>query len=350
MMRHSIQCMDINGCDAGFSREDLIESAGDSLMNKLFDLQQLEEIQQADLTDLEECPFCEYKAIYPPVEENCEFRCLKPGCMRMSCRRCQRPSHIPITCAESRREDSKNLRKHVEEAMSKAVIRICPNKKCKAPIIKEDGCNTLKCRKCSTVMCYVCKQNISRAKDSHFDMVGSCPVEDDRYLLERHERERMTARNEAVESLLKDKPELNEEDLGVELIKRRTVRDGLPIVYPEGTPDTSEMPLWVFGERVSGRPDRQSQRWPQLRVRFPPANQDTQLPVNYEYQAIETIGVLPAPSQNPQDSPYQQTQWFSFYAYAPYPLPPDLPVVRYEREQNPHWFKGLRRAQPSRTK
>lgn len=337
MMRHSIQCMDINGCDAGFSREDLIESVGDSLMNKLFDLQQLEEIQQADLTDLEECPFCEYKAIYPPVEENREFRCLKPGCMRMSCRRCQRPSHIPMTCAESRREDSKHLRKHVEEAMSKAVIRICPNKKCKAPIIKEDGCNTLKCRKCSTVMCYVCKQNISRVKESHFDLVRSCPIEDDDYLQERHERERMTARNAAVENLLKDNPELNEEDLGGELIKRRTVRDGLPIVYPEGTPDTSEMALWPFGRRITSgaQPDRPRQHWPQLRVRCPPANEDTQLPINYECQAIETIGVFPElPRGDIEGYSDPLPQYFSFYAYAPYPLPPDLPVIRYERGQH----------------
>ncbi|EGD95460.1 hypothetical protein TESG_02941 [Trichophyton tonsurans CBS 112818] len=349
MMRHIIHCMDVSGCDAGFSREELIKSVGGSLMNKLHDLQQLEEIQQADLPDLEECPFCEYKAIYPPVEDNCEFRCLKPGCMRISCRRCRGPSHIPITCAESRKEGNKHLRKQVEEAMSNAVIRICPNKKCRTPIIKEDGCNTLQCHKCSTVMCYACKLNISRVKDDHFATRQSCPVEDDPYFQERHERERLAARNEALQSIIKDNPELDEEALGVELIKSRTVRDGVPILYPEGTPNTSEMPRWAFGQRGDCKPQWpgwvtfQPESWPQLRVQLPAANEDTQLPINYEYQLIEKVGVLPElPEGGLERYRDPAPQWVSFYAYAPYPLPPDLPVRRFEREpdfrQNLPWF------------
>ncbi|KAM5442595.1 putative RBR-type E3 ubiquitin transferase [Microsporum ferrugineum] len=218
MMKYDIQCMDMSGCKANFSKDHLVKSIGGTLMKKLSDLQQREEIDKAGLEDLEECPFCDYKAIYPPIEENREFRCLKPECMRVSCRKCHRVSHIPKTCQEMEKEKHVPIRQKIEEAMSEAIIRICPNEKCKTPIIKEYGCNKMWCAKCRTVMCYVCKQNITKSGYKHFaEMAGSskCLLHDTYLPISRHHDELTKAHRTAVDKVLKENPELREEDIGV---------------------------------------------------------------------------------------------------------------------------------------
>lgn len=64
--------------------------------------------------------------------------------------------------------DSKlDLRHHVEEEMTKALIRVCPNKSCARPTIKEAGCNKMTCGACRTLFCYVCAAIVQDY--SHFD-------------------------------------------------------------------------------------------------------------------------------------------------------------------------------------
>jgi TRIAD3 protein (E3 ubiquitin-protein ligase RNF216) len=51
--------------------------------------------------------------------------------------------------------------------MTKALIRICPNKACNTPMLKEAGCNKMTCSKCRTLSCYICSA-IIKGYD-HFD-------------------------------------------------------------------------------------------------------------------------------------------------------------------------------------
>lgn len=129
------------GCGAGFAHEQLHQLSDKSLLEKLELLQQEKDIRDAGLDDLEECPFCDYKAILPPVEEDFEFRCMNPLCEKTSCRRCKSVSHIPITCEQYAKDNKMNVRHKIEEAMTAAMIRSC--NKCKKQFIKEYGCNKM---------------------------------------------------------------------------------------------------------------------------------------------------------------------------------------------------------------
>ncbi|TPX26748.1 hypothetical protein DIZ76_012210 [Coccidioides immitis] len=236
-MRYEIHCMDTSGCNALFSQVELADILGTALMRKIDDLRQRDEIEKAEIDGLEECPFCDFKAIYPPVEENREFRCLKSECWKVSCRSCKGGSHVPKTCDEARKEKNIPVRHKIEEAMSEAIIRICPNSKCKMPIVKADGCNKLYCTKCRWIMCYVCKKDISKDGYHHFTgKGGSCPLHDYAPSEGRHYQEAALAQKTATEEALKSHPELKETDLEVDLPKT-TFADipgqnilGLPLV------------------------------------------------------------------------------------------------------------------------
>jgi TRIAD3 protein (E3 ubiquitin-protein ligase RNF216) len=129
------------GCGAPFARAQLHMLADKELLNQLEQLQQEKDIRDAGLDDLEECPFCDYKAILPPVEEDFEFRCANEECEKISCRRCKAVSHIPMSCEEHAKENKLSVRHRIEEAMTAALIRNCS--KCKKGFIKEYGCNKM---------------------------------------------------------------------------------------------------------------------------------------------------------------------------------------------------------------
>lgn len=136
---------DCRGC---FARKQLQESLDQTMFDRLEHMQQLEDLEIAGL-DLDECPFCDFKAECPPVEEDKEFRCLNPKCRKTSCRLCQKETHIPKSCAEAKKDEKVTVRHIVEEAMTAALIRNC--NKCKHPFIKEAGCNKMMCSHCRNV-------------------------------------------------------------------------------------------------------------------------------------------------------------------------------------------------------
>ncbi|PYH91728.1 hypothetical protein BO71DRAFT_43134 [Aspergillus ellipticus CBS 707.79] len=213
LMKYQLQCFDTSGCQAKFSRTRLEKALGPNLMKKIDSLQQQDEIQQAGLEGLEDCPFCEFKAICPPVEEDREFRCSNPTCEQISCRICHQESHIPKTCEEARKERGLPERHLVEEAMSEALIRTCP--KCNVKIVKEFGCNKMICSKCSCAMCYVCKKNITREQYNHFGRPPTFCRTHDEAAENRSQDEIEHAQKTAIESLLAQNPELTEEELRV---------------------------------------------------------------------------------------------------------------------------------------
>lgn len=212
LMKHQVQCFDTSGCQASFSRADMEQAVGEAIMKKLGSLQQQDEISRAGLDGLEECPFCEFKAICPPVEEDREFRCCNPDCEIVSCRLCKLESHVPLTCEEARKEKGVSERHLVEEAMSEALIRNCP--RCNVKIIKELGCNKMTCPQCKGLMCYVCKKDITRQGYNHFGFgAGSCRMDDDPY---RHQEEVDQAEKATIEKIRAKNPELRQEELTVQ--------------------------------------------------------------------------------------------------------------------------------------
>ncbi|KAL4878902.1 hypothetical protein BJY04DRAFT_220733 [Aspergillus karnatakaensis] len=215
MMKYTLQCFDVSGCQASFARPQLREVLGASIMDKLDALQQEDEIQKAALEGLEDCPFCSYKAILPPVEEDKEFRCENPECKQVSCRLCKEESHIPMTCEEARKEKGLSERHEVEEAMSKALIRTCP--RCQVKIVKEYGCNNMHCSKCGASMCYICQKDITKQGYDHFRR-GGC-AQDDAMARERERKEIQEAQKAAIEGILARNPDISEEELQVELPK-----------------------------------------------------------------------------------------------------------------------------------
>ncbi|KAL2829279.1 hypothetical protein BDW59DRAFT_38650 [Aspergillus cavernicola] len=210
LMKYEIKCFDFSGCQAIFARPHLKEVLGSSLMEKLDSLQQDDEVRKAGLDGLEDCPFCDFKAVLPPVEEDREFRCENPSCQVASCRLCKEKSHIPLTCEESKKDKGLTERHEVEEAMSKALIRNCP--KCSVKIVKEFGCNKLQCPQCRTLMCYICQKDITKDGYGHF---GRACAQDDAMMQEREEREVREAEKAAIEKILAENPGMTEEELRV---------------------------------------------------------------------------------------------------------------------------------------
>ncbi|KAL4946360.1 hypothetical protein BDV06DRAFT_136788 [Aspergillus oleicola] len=222
IMKYTLQCFDVSGCQAPFDRPQLREVLGSAIMDKLDSLQQEDEIRLAGLEGLEDCPFCSYKAVLPPVEEDKEFRCENSSCKVVSCRLCKEKSHIPLTCEENRKDKGLSERHQVEEAMSKALIRNCP--KCQLPIIKESGCNKMYCTKCGTYMCYLCQKDISKETYNHFGR--GCRQEDQ---AERDIREVQKAEREAIDRILAENPDITEEQIRVGHTKSRSTQPrGIP--------------------------------------------------------------------------------------------------------------------------
>ena len=211
------------GCGSGFASRQLTLIADKPLLAKLAQLQQEKDIRDAGLDDLEECPFCDYKAILPPIEEDFEFRCANPECEKVSCRRCKSVSHIPISCEQHAKDNQINSRHKIEEAMTAALIRAC--KKCKKQFIKQDGCNKMSCPCCGNLQCYVCSTTIRDY--NHFDQgprgIGSgstansklCPLYDN--VEQRHEQEVKEAEAAARAQVIGENPDVRPEDLEIKV-------------------------------------------------------------------------------------------------------------------------------------
>ena len=106
------------------------------------------------------CPECDYAAILDPSQMI--FEC--PECHHESCRKCKKKAHVPLKCEEVQEEEQTSARVRVEEAISKAKIRKCPD--CSTSFIKSDGCNQIHCG-CGIYVCYLCQTKVP-GDHSHF--------------------------------------------------------------------------------------------------------------------------------------------------------------------------------------
>ncbi len=230
------------GCGARFASNQLNLLEDKKMLEKLSQLEQEKAIRDAGLEDLEECPFCDYKAILPPIEEDFEFRCANPECEKVSCRRCKSISHVPISCEQHAKDNKINSRHKIEEAMTAALIRAC--NKCKKTFIKDYGCNKMSCASCGNKQCYVCSKDVHDY--NHFDQAPPraggppsksklCPLYDN--VEERHEREVKEAEAAARAQVVQDNPDVTVEDLEIKVsdaVKKSTANRhrGAAAIWP----------------------------------------------------------------------------------------------------------------------
>lgn len=164
-----VKCFHGDGCSSGFDRLLLEKALPPKTLEKYDEVQFQATIQRAGLSDIFSCPKCGYQASLPASQKI--FCCPVAGCVFESCKDCGEASHIPLRCDEVEKERETKGRLTVEEAISAAKIRKCPNPKCGKSFIKSDGCNKMRCS-CGTLVCYVCRQRIRDY--SHFCQTAHC--------------------------------------------------------------------------------------------------------------------------------------------------------------------------------
>ncbi|KAI4255539.1 MAG: hypothetical protein LQ352_002527 [Teloschistes flavicans] len=247
MSKHTLSCMDGSGCKATFSRMERKRFLDAKTIGKLDRLQQQTDLREANLANLESCPFCDFAAICPPIEADREFRCSNPECEKVSCRKCRLITHIPLTCEESKKENGISERHLIEEARTMALLKKCP--KCNASVIKEYGCNRLKCD-CGAYICDSCGKDITGENYTHFSegpmngpvngTRGKCRTYDNDEVRNRENMD--AAEKEAVKKIREENPNISEEDLKIKMDKstetpRRVAHDvfaQMPDVHMQG--------------------------------------------------------------------------------------------------------------------
>lgn len=208
-----------SGCGGGYSEVQLRLLPDTKLVEKFLKLQQEQDVREAGIDDLCECPFCDYQDICPPLDVDSEFRCQNDDCRITSCRKCQKHTHVPDTCEENAKKTSKDAaldqRHKIEEAMTQALVRNC--NKCKKPFIKDIGCNKMTCPVCKNHQCYVCSATVNDYR--HFSAnPGGCPLHDN--VDDRHEKEIRDAEAAAKAKVTAENPLVNEEDLAFQVSER----------------------------------------------------------------------------------------------------------------------------------
>lgn len=71
-----------------------------------------------------------------PIDERL-FHCMNEECMKITCRKCQKPDHLPKTCEEYAGDQKTDAFHKVEEAMTEALLKRCPQ--CQTAVLKESG-------------------------------------------------------------------------------------------------------------------------------------------------------------------------------------------------------------------
>merc|ERR1719347_2194685 len=161
-----------------------------STFQQLMARRQLEEIKEAGLADLVQCPACNFAVIISePLDTVKVFKCGNPLCGRETCRLCKEESHTPLACDEVEKDEEVRQRINLENRMTEAMIRECP--KCKKKFFKEEGCNKMKCE-CGQSMCYLCRAPIPGSY-IHFygqgtsPVKGKCPLWSENQNIHKHE-------------------------------------------------------------------------------------------------------------------------------------------------------------------
>lgn len=168
--RTNIRCLSVNGCDREVPISELERTVPESVVRRLFQIEAINAVASAQLSDTVKCHKCGFIVIFDKKEV--PMTC--PECNAKTCARCGEEYHPGMTCKQRKEIDKDRL---VEERMNEAIVRTCPQ--CNAQFIKEEGCNKMECPRCHTWICYFCKQVIPRDVGyNHFwSESGVCPPE-----------------------------------------------------------------------------------------------------------------------------------------------------------------------------
>ncbi|KDQ62367.1 hypothetical protein JAAARDRAFT_203517 [Jaapia argillacea MUCL 33604] len=199
-MKPHVLCMDQTNCKQPIPPPELHKCIDERTLALLARNLQQSDLKAAELEGLEQCPHCPFAMIFEVgVEQVDVFECRNGECGVRSCRKCwkQVGDILYVFSWEKWNEMlSWNLQEHrgkpcedegklkaeheIAEAMTKALIRKCPNARCNAEFVKTDGCNKIKCSMCGTYSCYLCRQPLSHLPNpyDHFDRDALAPPGD----------------------------------------------------------------------------------------------------------------------------------------------------------------------------
>ncbi|KAJ7271887.1 hypothetical protein B0H12DRAFT_1091875 [Mycena haematopus] len=243
---HRLICMDQSGCKLPFPDTELHRFLTPKLLSLYERVKQTKEVEAAGIEGLEECPFCDYKMVIENAQEKL-FACGSEECGAVSCRQCKQMDHLPKSCKEMEQDKKLDDRHTIEEAMTRALMRNCPN--CKKAFIKEAGCNKMTCPNCMALSCYICRQLINGYE--HFDQRpaqqhqaagtskagGKCALWD--AVEQRHANEVKEAQEKALADYRRDHPDVVDDD---------HLKVDLPVAPPApgfGIPGVPAMPNYV---------------------------------------------------------------------------------------------------------
>ncbi|GLJ06301.1 hypothetical protein SUGI_0035800 [Cryptomeria japonica] len=214
----SLCCLDTNGCKESFPLSEIRRILPYDVFEKYERRQAQSEIDKAKLEDLVYCPSCNIP--YQVDEGILVLQCPNINCSKASCIPCKKPDHRPLRCDEVEKKSETSLRRKIEEAMAKAVIRVCNS--CNAELVKVDGCNKVKC-KCGTIMCYICRQTIPD-EYSHFCQHSRDPANGCQkckkcglWATEVEDELARAAKERAMKNLVKEEPTLLNKNIGPKL-------------------------------------------------------------------------------------------------------------------------------------
>ena len=305
-MRYKLTCMSGDVCTASFSGNERRRFLDEKALSALDRIELQAAIKEAGV-EIVWCPFCEFGASCPPVYIDKEFRCQGPDCGKVSCRICQNESHTPFTCDEWKNETQTNEQHILEEARTAAFLKKCP--KCNVPIIKEDGCNKLRCP-CGGIMCDYCGKEITSIGYSHFRTDHGdkedqrCPTNDD------FDTRRRNAVKTAEADALKEAQARNP-DVNLDALKTKFQDDSPPKSHRhrEARADFAHMRAMLERERRRARRTHPPPPVPQVRQ---PIRVDRPVAAFADHQRFSQYPAhTPAESAVPlpQDHQTHQTYW-----------------------------------------
>nr|KAG5689767.1 hypothetical protein BaRGS_031168 [Batillaria attramentaria] len=193
-----------------------------TMFSKMLRKMQEEEVRQAGIPDLVECPFCSFATIMANPEDRV-FRCLNPECLRDSCRLCREPNHVPLKCEEVEKQNETDMRTFIEKRVTEAMLRKCH--RCSKRFVKDVGCNKMTCI-CGATSCYICRE--PDIDYDHFNE-GRCGEGDMNMV---HQREMEEAAQKAKEEYLRDHPEAA--DINLKYDPMQHVNTGTDVGNPFG--------------------------------------------------------------------------------------------------------------------
>ncbi|KAG9254296.1 uncharacterized protein F5Z01DRAFT_622410, partial [Emericellopsis atlantica] len=216
LSRHTLHCLSSDQCEGGFDESQRRLFLDENLTKALDRIEWSNSLQAAGIEGLATCPFCEYAAEYPPVEEAPVFRCEAPSCLQRSCRKCNKKDHEPNGCEAEYTDADLAARRKIEEARTKALIRKC--NKCRTPFIKDMGCNRMCCTKCRNQQCYLCGASVNDY--SHFGNGSSQCILWDENIQSRHDDAVEAAERTArARVLAQSKGSISEDKLKINMAK-----------------------------------------------------------------------------------------------------------------------------------